>query len=90
MNKYRAYNIIFDITEADVADLVGDEYGYPLYSDYEKACEDKIREIEGELPSEMILEIEDDGRDIDEQLCDMITNQTGYLVDQFCFEEVCQ
>ena len=36
----------------------------------------------------MTISIEDDGRDIDEQLCDIISDKTGFLIDSFEYEEV--
>lgn len=88
IKKYRVFDILYAIEPGDVDEQVGGEKGYSLYSDYLAACENKISEIEEQLPSEMTIAIEDDGRDIDEQLCDIVSDKTGYLIDSFKFEEV--
>ena len=69
-----------------------DEAGY-LYYDYE-VMKEKRQEIQDSLPSELTVEIDtdiypiDDGYVLEDLLNDEISDETGWLVEDYWFEEV--
>jgi hypothetical protein len=89
MATYEITQIEYCIEEEN---LELNENDYENYDDYEKACEDLIAEIESELPSRIVVDFDfdddDDEEDIEYALCDYITDMTGWLVNNFCYEEV--
>ena len=86
--KYKVTNINYCIEPEDVADDF-DENDFALRSDYIAECEKRIEEIEESLPSEMTVEISDetDAEDIDDEISDIISDKTGWLVNGFDFEK---
>ena len=89
MTTYEITQIEYCIEE-DNLDLC--EEDYDSYDDYEKACEDLIIEIENELPSRIVVDFnfdnDDSEEDIEYALCDYISDMTGWLVNNFCYEIV--
>lgn len=37
------------------------------------------------LPKKVDIEIEDDGRDLDEQICDYLSNEYEFCINSFCY-----
>ena len=87
--KYKVTNINYNIEPEDMADEF-DEDDFALRSDYIAECEKRIEEIEENLPSEMTVEIDDktDADDVDDEISDIISDKTGWLVSGFNFEKV--
>lgn len=89
--KYKVKNISYHITPEDV-DL--DEDDFALRSDYLAACTNKINEIIENLPSELIVSVSgedfDTGTDdeLDDILTDIVSDETGFLVESFEYDEV--
>lgn len=81
-------DIWYDIEPEDICDL--DEEDFALRSDYIRACENVIDEILEDLPSEMLLEVEDglSEGEIEDDLLDTICDETGWLVRSFNYEIV--
>ena len=54
-----------------------DENGDPL-------PESEVKELN--LPKETFVELEDDGRDLDEQICDILSNKHDFCINSFTYE----
>lgn len=80
--RIRAYNIDYCIEDEDVADLVEDE----------ENIGEKIKELKDELPQEIYIENdfedfdEDDFESIEDFIADEISDETGWLVNDFHYE----
>ena len=86
--KYKVTNISYYIGHEDVSDDL-DEEDFALRSDYIEECDNRIAEIEESLPTEMIVEVPDDpDADLDDEIMEIISDKTGWLVNGFDYEEV--
>ena len=86
--KYKITNIRYYIGHEDVADEF-DEEDFALRSDYIEECDNRIAEIEENLPTEMIVELPDDPDiDLDDEITEAISDKTGWLVSGYDYEEV--
>lgn len=85
--EYRVYNIEYSIDEDDCG---LDEDDYDCEQDYIDACADKIAEIENGLPTELYLEVDEwtTADMLDDELCELISEQTGWLVNTFDYEKI--
>lgn len=52
----------------------------------ERKADEEIAEIKDSLPQELVLEIECDPEDLDDMVCDAISEETGWLVNSFDYE----
>ena len=98
--KYKVTNIKYGIEPEDVSDEADEFFGveedeeitdhYIFQNDYDKKCEEIIEETLKNLPSKMIVEIDDDvdEDDVDDAISDVISDRTGWLIESFNFEEV--
>lgn len=85
--QYRVTDIEYDIAPEDVMDEF-DEESFALRSDLIEACENRIDEILEDLPSEMVVDIDEDANSIDESewdiiddaITDAVSDKTGWLV----------
>ena len=63
------------------------DYLWPECQDWEDEDFDrKIAEIKSELPQELELEIECDKEDLDDMVCDAISEETGWLINSFDYK----
>lgn len=87
--KYRVAGIEYSIEPEDVMDEF-DEDSFALRSDLIEACENRIDEILENLPSEMVVEIEDyeEDEDIDDAICDAVSERTGWLVKGLSYQKL--
>ena len=93
--KYRVSGIEYDIAPEDVMDEF-DEESFALRSDLIEACENRIDEILEGLPSEMVVDIDEDANSIDESewdiiddaITDAVSDKTGWLVKGLSWEAV--
>ena len=44
----------------------------------------EIKELN--LPKDIDIEIDNDGRDLDEQICDYLSDEYGFCVNSFCYD----
>lgn len=98
--KYKVTNIKYNIEPEDVSDEADEFFGieedeeiedhYIFQNNYDKKCEEIIDGIFEKLPSEMIVEIDDDtdADDVDDVISDVISDKTGWLIESFNFEPV--
>ena len=87
MAKYKVRTTYIDycIEEEDVEDLVKVKPQYTTA--WYDAVEAKIEEIKKSLPQKMIFMIEcDDEEDLDDLVCDAITNETCWLINSFDYK----
>ncbi len=85
MAKYKVSGIVYCIEPEDV-DLSEDDFA--LRSDYLKACDDEIDGILEGLPSELIIDLGDDSDgDLEDDLAEAISDETGWLVEGFNYEK---
>lgn len=54
----------------------------------ERKADEEIAKIKDNLPQELELEIECDPEDLDDMVCDAISEETGWLVNSFDYEIV--
>lgn len=95
MKKIRLFNIVYSINEEDLfdnfpeleetSDKCDETENYDELQDELELYEDKIR---SELPKELIMEIPDKDNAKDYDLADYISDETGWLVDDFDYEEM--
>lgn len=86
MAKYKVSGIVYCIEPEDVG-LNEDDFA--LRSDYLKACDDEIDGILEELPSELIIDLGDDSDgDLEDDLAEAISDETGWLIEGFNYEEL--
>lgn len=53
---------------------------------WEDWCDARIDEIRAELPDEVIVEVDDEPEDIEYELSEAISNETGWLINSFSYE----
>ena len=76
--KIKVTKIDYCVEDEDVCDLIDD--------DSEEAINKKIEEIKSELPQTMKFEIDCDKEDLDDLVCDYITEKNGWLIEGFDYE----
>lgn len=54
--------------------------------EYYEAIHAKIKRIKDSLPQELELEVECDREDLDDMVCDAITEETGWLINSFDYK----
>lgn len=87
MAKYKVRTTYIDycIEEEDVEDLVNVRPRYT--TSWYDAVDKKIEEIKKSLPQKMVFIIEcDDEEDLDDLVCDTITNETCWLINSFDYK----
>lgn len=86
MPKYKVETTKIDycVEEEDVMDsiTVRPEYTTSWYD----AIDKKIEEIKRDLPQRITFEIECDEEDLDDMVCDAISNETCWLINSFSYE----
>ena len=67
-----------------------DEERFDFDSDYVAECENKVKEIKEGLHLEMIVKIPHEmvNDNVDDEICNIISNKTGWLVDGFGFQRI--
>ena len=87
--KFFLTDLSFDVTDEDL-DLDPEDFGPG--SDYYEACRNKRMDIYEDLPTQMIIALDEediDEDDLDCEICDRISDRTGWLVnDGFRFREL--
>jgi len=81
--KVKTTEIDYCVEDEDVIDYVDDP-------DDDEEIENKIDEIKNGLPQELELEIECDPEDLEDMVCDAISEETGWLVNSFSFDIISQ
>lgn len=84
MKKYKVTNMEFRIDREDVAEEF-DEDDFALTSDYYNAIDERIAQIEEELPIETVVYLEDDADPECDAggIFDAVTDKFGWLVSSF-------
>ena len=85
---YRVFNIDYCI---EPEDLELDREDFETEDEYNLACEKEIAAIieEEDLPNELWYDVEaEDIEDLEDTLCEMISDETGWLVNSFEYEEI--
>jgi len=92
MRTFRCYNISYFVSNEIVDDII-QQMGY-IEEDYDGELFEQIliahnRYLKRTM-SEFNFKIEDeiDDEDIEDYLCDNISNASGYLIDDFQYEEI--
>lgn len=75
--KIRTTHIDYCIEYEDVCDYVKEE-----------EVDNEIERIKSSLPQHLELEVECDEDDLDDVVCDAISNETGWLINSFEYEQV--
>ena len=89
---YKVYNIVYDIEEEDLElDFTPDDFD--SFLDFEEAVDKEFERVERDLPDELYIELDDnvdenDIVEVEEFLCDAISDETGWMVYCFDYEEV--
>ena len=74
-------SVDYCVEEEDV-EMNGIDIDGMLYEDIEK----EIDKIKDSLPQELELEVECDREDLDDMVCDAITEETGWLINSFDYK----
>ena len=53
---------------------------------WEDWCDARIAEIRKDLPDEVIVEVDDEPEDLEYELSEAISNETGWLINAFSYE----
>ena len=77
--KVKVTSVDYCVEDEDVIDYVED-------CDDEEEIEAKIEEIKSSLPQTLELDIEGDREDLDDLVCDAISNETGWLINSFDYK----
>ena len=90
MNKcsgsYEITQIEYDIDDSDL-DIDRDDY--ETEEDYQCALEKERENVESNLPSRLIIDIEEcDTDELEDVLTERISDETGWLVKDFVYEEM--
>ncbi len=90
MNKCSgSYEITQIEYEIDDDDLDIDRDDYETEEDYQYALEEERENVESNLPSRLIIDIEDvDTDELEDVLTERISDETGWLVKDFVYEEM--
>lgn len=88
MIKYtiKTTHIDYDINEEDVDYDVFDVEA----NDIDEAVDLAIEEIRSNLPQELTFEIECEPDDLDDEIVDAVTNETGWLINQVDYVVISQ
>ena len=85
--KVKTRYIDYCVEEEDVCSEFDNDASIEEDSEeYYQAINDKIREIKDNLPQHMLINVECDKEDLDEMVCDEITNRTGWLIYGFDYD----
>lgn len=85
--KIKTRYIDYCIEEEDVCSEFDNDVTIEEDSEeYYQAINDKIKEIKDNLPQHMLINVECDKEDLDEMVCDEITNRTGWLIYGFDYD----
>lgn len=83
MANYKITNIEYDIGFEDVADMIFEYLEDCTHEEIEQAAADQIAYVKRGLPKEMVLEA-----DNLENICDIISDKTGFLVNSCECEKI--
>ena len=83
MNTYKikVTSVDYCVEDEDVIDYVDDP-------DDDEEIENKIDEIKNSLPQELDLEVTCSKKNLDDEVCEAISEETGWLVDYFTYDVV--
>jgi endo-alpha-1,4-polygalactosaminidase (GH114 family) len=85
--KVKTRYIDYCVEEEDVCSEFDNDASIEEDSEeYYQAINDKIKEIKDNLPQHMLINVECDKEDLDEMVCDEITNRTGWLIYGFDYD----
>jgi hypothetical protein len=79
--KIKVTAVDYCVEDEDVIDYVEDD-------EDEDEINDKIREIKDSLPQRLDLEIECEPEDLDDMVCDAVSEETGWLNNSVTYEIV--
>lgn len=87
--KVKTTHIDYCIEEEDVCSEFDNDVTIEEDSEeYYEAINDRIKEIKDKLPQRMTIVVECNKEDLDEMVCDEITNRTGWLIYGFDYNVV--
>ena len=85
--KVKTRYIDYCVEEEDVCSEFDNDASIEEDSEeYYQAINNKIKEIKDNLPQHMLINVECDKEDLDEMVCDEITNRTGWLIYGFDYD----
>ena len=74
--KVKVNSVDYCVTEEDVIDYVSDD----------EDIDDKIKEIKSELPQIMYLAITCEPEDLEDEIAEAISEETGWLINLFTYD----
>lgn len=85
--RVRVYNIDYCIEEEDVCSEIDEDASIEEDSEeYYEAIHNQIKYLKETLPQDLILTITCEKEDLEELVCDDVTDLTGWLLNGFKFE----
>ena len=85
--RVKTTHIDYCVEEEDVCDEIANDLEIEEDSEeYYDAIHNEIKRIKETLPQELILEIECEEEDLDDMVCDAISEETGWLVNGFSYD----
>lgn len=85
--KVRAYDINYCVEDEDVCQEFDNDPSIEEDSEeYYDAINERIAQIKSELPQDMVFSITCPGRELEDEIADAISNETGWLVEGFSYD----
>jgi len=85
--KVKITSVDYCVEEQDVCEYVDNDPEIEEDSEeYYDAIHAKIEEVKSRLPQELILEVECDRKSLEDVLVDAISEETGWLVNNFTYK----
>lgn len=85
--KVRAYDIDYSVEEEDVCqEFDNDTELEPDSEEYYDAIHKRIAQIKSELPQDMLFSINCEPEDLEEEITDAISNETGWLIVGYSYD----
>ena len=84
--KVKTTYIDYSVTEEDVCQVVDNDPTIEEDSEeYYDAIHAEIKKIRESLPQELELEIECEPEDLDNEVCEAVSEETNWLVNEVCY-----
>ena len=85
--RVRTTHIDYCVEEEDVMEDICEDASIEEDSEeFYDAIDAKIKEVKESLPQHLELEIECEEEDLDDMVCDAISEETGWLVNGFAYD----
>ena len=85
--KVRAYDIDYCVEDEDVCQEIDNDPEIDDNSEeYYDAINARIARIKSELPKDMLFSVTCEPEDLEDEVCNAITNESGWLINGFSYD----